>query len=101
MAKNRSPTARDIAMEMAQRRGISLEACCVGMMKPEMPDEIKKDYDKIFVFEEWMRNTLLNKYHMPEERVVFLNVPDMYSRFNARQKKELEGVLEGLLGQYI
>ncbi|MBA4386662.1 MAG: hypothetical protein C0404_01705 [Verrucomicrobia bacterium] len=84
--KQRSPTAAEIATQMAKERGMPLVADYVGLKQPTHSGDITvlKDrlnaFDRYFVMDHWMKVQLSEKYEIPEEKIVFLDIPDMFQK---------------------
>ncbi len=94
-AAQRSPTAVDVSLNLAAKRGMNLEACCYGTNKiPNENGEFErcrrkfKKQDRVFVMTSDIAETVVGKIGVPEDKITCLDIEDNYNRggLNLREK---------------
>jgi predicted protein tyrosine phosphatase len=96
---NRSPTAADVAKEIAEQKGLNINVASAGIaVYAENPISkfIADQADVIFVMEDYMKKILEEYYGQKPKKIVVLNIPDVYSR----NDPELVEILERKLHRY-
>jgi predicted protein tyrosine phosphatase len=97
---NRSPTAADVCRKIVQEKNLQINVASAGIaVYSETPITkfIADDADIIFVMEDYMKKLLEDYYGQPHEKVICLDIPDIY----ARNAPELVALLEKELSRYL
>lgn len=95
---DRSPTAAFVAKQIANRKGLEIEAGSLGLrlvlQNPEFKPEFEKYY-KFFVMEGWMAEKIRERGYNGE--IVCLDVDDNYDRGESELIELFKRKLEGLV----
>lgn len=97
--ENRSPTAEAVCRSMAKEYGLAIEAESAGMSPASNRPVTKataEEAERIFVMEGDMKTELVRRYGVPAGKIICLNIPDIYPRFDP----QLEMILEEELYDY-
>ena len=83
--QSRSPTAARVAEELAEERGIDLEADYLGLVEETSSEVVRRlqGADKVVVMEPWMEWDIKNK-HRHDGEVVCWNVKDIYDYYDPK-----------------
>ena len=98
--ENRSPTAEKVCNEIAKKHKLKIRASSAGLSpfsNQKLTRKIADQADKIFVMDNHMEKTLENEYNQNSEKIVNLNIPDIYSK----NDPELEIILRRELYPYL
>ena len=97
---NRSPTAAAVMEGMARRRGLKLEAISAGVSPmarhPVTPDLVNRA-GLIFVMEDYMKQSIIRNYGVPQGKIIVLGIPDIYEQDDPVLVKQLREVLKPYL----
>lgn len=98
----RSPTALNVAFSIAREKMKKIEGDSVGyiaLSSGRYPDAAKalNDYDHIFVMNPYMKEGLIDMFHIPEEKIHCLDIEDRYRK----DSPELVSILEEKLRDFI
>ena len=105
-AMNRSPTAEDVCRQIARANHLDIDASSAGISRgAERPvtKEMADTADKIFVMEPEMEAILKKEFGQESDKIICLDIPDIYATGDAILVKTLEDALyefltrEGLL----
>lgn len=97
---NRSPTAADVCRKMADEQNLEIDASSAGIAvyaENPMSKDLADSADIIFVMEDYMKALLEEYYGQNSEKIIVLNIPDMY----ARNAPELVEILEKEISRYL
>jgi len=97
---NRSPTAANVAKRLADAKGLDINVASAGIaIYAENPISkfIADEADVIFVMEDYMKKLLEEYYGQRPEKIIVLNIPDIYPR----NDPELVEILERELHHYL
>ncbi len=97
---NRSPTAADVCKRMAEQRNLPINVASAGIaVYAEYPltKYVADDADVIFVMEEYMKKFLVDFYTQRPEKIISLDIPDIYARNDPELVQLLEKELAGYL----
>ena len=97
---NRSPTAADVCKKMAEEKKLNVGVASAGIAvyaENPLTKYVADDADIIFVMEDYMKKLLEEYYGQPPEKIICLNIPDIY----ARNDPELVQILKRELPQYL
>jgi predicted protein tyrosine phosphatase len=101
--EDRSPVAAEVLEKLLNIEGIESEVDSNGMYFIEQDqdqDKVRQQlngYDKIFVMEDYMKKRLEKIYGIPSDRMVVLNIPDIFDSAIESEKEELKRRLESAL----
>jgi len=105
-AMNRSPTAEGVCREIARANGLDIDASSAGISRAaERPvtKELADRADRIFVMEPEMEAILKKEFGQKPDKIICLDIPDIYATWDPLLVKRLEDSLyeffarEGLL----
>ncbi|MBS3807845.1 MAG: hypothetical protein KGY60_10110 [Bacteroidales bacterium] len=78
---NRSPAAAMVMEGLARNRSLPIEAVSAGV-SPMARRPVSRDLvyraDLIFVMEDYMKQSILRDYDVPEGKIIVLDIPDIY-----------------------
>lgn len=98
--KNRSKAAEYVCEQLSQAKGKDVRCESAGV-HPLAVSRVTKETadraDRIFVMEDYMKTTLENDFRQPGEKIVCLDIPDVYPL----QDPELQAILRQKLEPYI
>jgi predicted protein tyrosine phosphatase len=97
---NRSPTGADVCNQIAQEHNLNIEAASAGIaVYAENPitKYLADGADVIFVMEDYMKKLLQEYYGQKPDKIIVLNIPDIYPR----NDPELIRILEKELTPYL
>ena len=109
---NRSPTGERVFKKLLSQLGykvfgedgvvdFDVEVNSAGLEAVEegnqVNQEMLKRYSEKYVFESWHQETLITEYGQPKEKIVCLNIPDIYPE----NDPELEALLRSKLLDYV
>lgn len=98
--QNRSRAAERICSQLAQAKNRNIRCESAGIHPLAIRRVTKKMADKadiIFVMEDYMKETLETEFHQPAEKIICLDIPDIYDV----RDPELEATLRAKLLPYI
>jgi len=98
--QNRSRAAERICRWLAKEKGKDIECESAGVHPLAVRRVTKKMAEKadiIFVMEDYMKETLQTEFHQPAEKIICLDIPDIYYM----QDPKLEATLRQKLLPYI
>jgi len=110
---NRSPTAEKVFKKLLSQLGykvfdkdnivdFDVEVNSAGLQAVkggnQVTREMLKKCSEIYVFEPRQQEVLITEYGQPKEKIVCLNIPDIYSKDNS---EELEALLRSKLLDYV
>jgi len=98
--QNRSRAAERICSRLAQAKNRNIRCESAGVHPLAIRRVTKKMADKadiIFVMEDYMKETLETEFHQPAEKIISLDIPDIYDV----RDPELEATLRQKLMPYI
>lgn len=97
---NRSPTAA-MAMEgLARSRSLPIEAVSAGvspMARRPLSRDLVHRADLVFVMEDYMKQSILRDFDVPEGKVIVLDIPDIYEQDDPVLVAQLRECLEPYL----
>ena len=100
---NRSPTAAAVCQRMAIEAGRNVHAVSAGIdpdsVNP-LTHKLANDADLIFVMESYMQDELFHNFHQPIEKIIVLDIPDIYPANDPRLVMTLEMLLKDYAGSY-
>jgi predicted protein tyrosine phosphatase len=79
--QNRSRAAERICSQLAQAKNKDIRCESAGVHQLAVRRVTKKMADKadiIFVMEDYMKQTLETEFHQPTEKIICLDIPDIY-----------------------
>ena len=97
---SRSRAAADVCSDIATQKGLSIEAFSAGLLansKHPLTKDLVYKADKIFVMESYMKATLEQNYGQVTEKIINLNIPDIYPKGDPELTKVLWYKLKPLL----
>jgi len=80
---HRSKTAEEVCRKIAEQYGLEITVSSAGMSQSSENPVTKEMVDKadvIFVMEDYMKTGLEQKYKQRPEKIICLDIPDMYER---------------------
>jgi predicted protein tyrosine phosphatase len=80
---NRSPTATDICRKIAKQKNLEINAVSAGIAgyaENPLTKDAADQADMIFVMEDYMQTLLQEHYGQKPEKIICLNIPDIYPR---------------------
>ena len=100
----RSPAAVRVAKELTEERGIEnyeAKSCSMEFMDsyPISPEAFWK-YKRIFVMSQDLKDEMIRRYNILENKVINLDVKDVHSISEEKFRKLLEDELKGKLEGY-
>ena len=98
--RNRSMTAEHICSQLAKATNKDVECESAGVHPMAVRRVTKKMTDMadiIFVMEDYMKEILETEFHQPAEKIICLDIPDIYDVLDP----ELEAILREKLMPYI
>lgn len=96
----RSPTGKRVFEELSKEKGIEVKVESAGLMPDlgrQVTKEIADNADVIFVMEPYMKIKLINTYSQNPEKIISLNIPDIYKRHDPELVNWLKRKLEDYL----
>jgi len=98
--RNRSKAAEQICNQLTRAKGKETHCESAGV-DPTAVRQVTKSMadraDSIFVMEKFMKSILINEFNQPEEKILCLDIPDIYPL----QDPQLEEILKNKLSPYI
>jgi predicted protein tyrosine phosphatase len=97
---NRSPTAAEVCTRIAEQYNLNIEAVSAGIaVYSENPitKYLADAADVIFVMEDYMKKLLEEYYGQKPDKIIVLNIPDIYPK----NDPELVGILQRELYRYL
>jgi predicted protein tyrosine phosphatase len=97
---NRSPTAANVARKLAEDNKLHIDVASAGIAvyaENALTKYIADQADIIFVMEDYMKDLLQGYYSQRPEKIIVLNIPDIYTR----NDPELVQILEKQLRHYL
>lgn len=94
---DRSPTAEDVCREMVARKGLAIDVASAGISawaKRRMSLALASAADMIFVMEEFMKERLVSDFGQEPDKIICLNIPDIYERGDPKLVRILQEALE-------
>ncbi len=79
--RNRSKTGEKVCKQLAKAKGKNVQCESAGVSPNAnrcVTKEIADKADKIFVMEEYMRDILEKEFNQPSDKIICLNIADMY-----------------------
>ena len=98
--QNRSRAAERICSQLTQAKNRDIQCESAGVHPLAIRPVTKKMADRadiIFVMEDYMKETLETEFHQPAEKIICLDIPDIYDVLDP----ELEAILREKLMPYI
>jgi predicted protein tyrosine phosphatase len=97
---NRSPTATDVCKRMAEQKNTAIDVASAGIANYSdnlLTKELADEADIIVVMEEYMKKLLEEYYGQKAEKILCLDIPDIYPR----NDPELMELLKKELPQFL
>ena len=109
---NRSPTAEQVFRKLLSQHGykvfgkdsvvdFDIEVNSAGLEAVEGGNQVTREmlerHSEVYVFESWHQEVLIAEYNLPKEKIVCLNIPDIYYK----DDPELKALLRSKLLDYV
>ena len=98
--QNRSRAAERVCNQLARAQNRDIECESAGihpMAVRRVTKEMAKKANMIFVMEDYMKEILVTEFHQPAEKIICLDIPDIYYV----RDPELEATLRQKLLPYV
>jgi len=103
--RNRSVLAAKVYSYLANKKGKKVKTLAAGICadpdRIQVNEELIKKADKIFVMEKYIKDVLKDSYKVSEDKIIVLDIEDIYNIENGKDRIELMKVLEKKLRKFI